>query len=137
MRRGSGLPRWAEIFGGPPAILSAWDRIYAILSQAGLESYAGPGHWNDPDMLEVGNGKLTLAENRAHFSLWAMLAAPLLAGNDLTNMKPEVKDILTNPATSSRSIRIARQAGVAHLQRGRSRGVDEAASPVARWRLPC
>jgi alpha-galactosidase len=74
-----------------------WDRIYAILSQQeGLEKYAGPGHWNDPDMLEVGNGKLSLAENRTHFSLWAMLAAPLLAGNDLPNMKPEIKAILTN-----------------------------------------
>ena len=64
--------------------------------QAGLEKYAGPGHWNDPDMLEVGNGKLTPAEDRSHFSLWAILAAPLLAGNDLSNMKPEVRDILTN-----------------------------------------
>ena len=74
-----------------------WDRIYAIVSQQeGLEKYAGPGHWNDPDMLEVGNGKLSLAENRAHFSMWAMLAAPLLAGNDLPNMKPEIKEILTN-----------------------------------------
>ena len=67
-----------------------------ISQQAGLATYAGPGHWNDPDMLEVGNGKLTLAENRSHFSMWAMLAAPLLAGNDLPNMKPEIKDILTN-----------------------------------------
>ncbi|WP_263351128.1 glycoside hydrolase family 27 protein [Acidicapsa acidisoli] len=74
-----------------------WDRIYAIASQqSGLEKYAGPGHWNDPDMLEVGNGKLTLAENRTHFSWWAMLAAPLLAGNDLPNMKPAIKAILTN-----------------------------------------
>jgi alpha-galactosidase len=74
-----------------------WDRIYAILSQQeGLEKYARPGHWNDPDMLEVGNGKLSLAENRTHFSMWAMLAAPLLAGNDLPNMKPEIKAILTN-----------------------------------------
>ena len=74
-----------------------WDRIYTILEQqAGLEKYAGPGHWNDPDMLEVGNGKLSLDENRAHFSMWAMLAAPLLAGNDLTSMKPEIKAILTN-----------------------------------------
>jgi alpha-galactosidase len=74
-----------------------WDRMYVILSQQeGLEKYAGPGHWNDPDMLEVGNGKLNLAENRTHFSMWAMLAAPLLAGNDLPNMKPEIKAILTN-----------------------------------------
>jgi alpha-galactosidase len=74
-----------------------WDRMYAILSQqSGLEKYAGPGHWNDPDMLEVGNGRLSLSENRVHFSMWAMLAAPLLAGNDLPNMKPEIKAILTN-----------------------------------------
>jgi alpha-galactosidase len=93
---------WAPAMGGnlwrtTDDINPHWDRIYAILSQqAGLEKYAGPGHWNDPDMLEVGNGKLTLEENRAHFSMWAMLASPLLAGNDLPNMKPEVKDILTN-----------------------------------------
>jgi alpha-galactosidase len=64
--------------------------------QDGLQSYAGPGHWNDPDMLEVGNGGMTTDEYRAHFSLWALLAAPLLAGNDLRDMKPEVHDILTN-----------------------------------------
>jgi alpha-galactosidase len=64
--------------------------------QEGLQSYAGPGHWNDPDMLEVGNGGMTTDENRAHFSLWAILAAPLLAGNDLRDMKPEIHDILSN-----------------------------------------
>lgn len=64
--------------------------------QDGLESYAGPGHWNDPDMLEVGNGGMTTDEYRAHFSLWSLLAAPLLAGNDLREMKPEIHDILTN-----------------------------------------
>lgn len=63
--------------------------------QVGLASYAGPGHWNDPDMLEVGNGGMTVTEYRAHFSLWAMLAAPLIAGNDLRDMKPEIRDILT------------------------------------------
>jgi alpha-galactosidase len=93
---------WAPTVGGnlwrtTDDIRPEWDRIYAIVSQqAGLEKYAGPGHWNDPDMLEVGNGKLTLAENRSHFSLWAMLAAPLLAGNDLPNMKTDIKSILTN-----------------------------------------
>lgn len=64
--------------------------------QVGIESYAGPGHWNDPDMLEVGNGGMTTDEYRAHFSLWALLAAPLIAGNDLRDMKPEIHDILTN-----------------------------------------
>ena len=93
---------WAPALGGnlwrtTGDIDPHWDRMYAILEQqAGLEKYAGPGHWNDPDMLEVGSGKLSLAENRAHFSMWAMLAAPLLAGNDLPHMKPEIRAILTN-----------------------------------------
>lgn len=65
-------------------------------SQVGLEKYAGPGHWNDPDMLEVGNPGLSLAESRAHFSLWCILAAPLMAGNDVRKMSDEVRDILTN-----------------------------------------
>jgi alpha-galactosidase len=64
--------------------------------EADLFSYAGPGHWNDPDMLEVGNGGMTDTEYRSHFSLWAMLAAPLIAGNDLRDMRPEIHDILTN-----------------------------------------
>ena len=63
--------------------------------QVGLETYAGPGHWNDPDMLEVGNGGMSDGEYRAHFSLWAILAAPLIAGNDLRAMRPEIRDILT------------------------------------------
>ena len=61
-----------------------------------LASYAGPGHWNDPDMLEVGNGGMTADEYRTHLSLWALLAAPLLAGNDLRNMTQETKSILMN-----------------------------------------
>ena len=61
-----------------------------------MESYAGPGHWNDPDMLEVGNGNLTIEENRAHFSLWCILAAPLMLGNDIRNQSPEIHQILTN-----------------------------------------
>lgn len=65
-------------------------------SQVGLERYAGPDGWNDPDMLEVGNPGLTLAESRAQFSLWCMLAAPLMAGNDLRQMKPEILAILTD-----------------------------------------
>jgi alpha-galactosidase len=64
--------------------------------EAGLESYAGPGHWNDPDMLEVGNGGMSNTEYQSHFSLWAILAAPLMAGNDLRDMKPDIRNILTN-----------------------------------------
>lgn len=65
--------------------------------QVGLESYSGPGHWNDPDMLEVGNGQLTYDENVAHFSLWCILAAPLMLGNDIRYMSDEVLEIITNP----------------------------------------
>jgi alpha-galactosidase len=65
-------------------------------SQAGLGRFAGSGHWNDPDMLEVGNGGMTVDEYRTHMSLWAILAAPLLAGNDLTTMTPETVALLTN-----------------------------------------
>ena len=65
-------------------------------SQDGLERYAGPGHWNDPDMLEVGNGHMTHNEYLSHMSLWAILAAPLLAGNDLTKMSEDTREILMN-----------------------------------------
>jgi alpha-galactosidase len=64
--------------------------------QAGLGRYAAPGHWNDPDMLEIGNGHMTPDEYRTHMSLWAMLAAPLLAGNDLSKMDDTTKSILLN-----------------------------------------
>jgi alpha-galactosidase len=65
-------------------------------SQAGLSPFAGPGHWNDPDMLEIGNGGMKPMEYRTHMSLWAMLAAPLLAGNDLSAMTDETKSMLLN-----------------------------------------
>ena len=64
--------------------------------QVDLWEYAGPGHWNDPDMLEVGNKGLTRDENITHFSMWAMLAAPLMSGNDLRKMDDEIVEILTN-----------------------------------------
>jgi alpha-galactosidase len=63
---------------------------------ADLYPYAGPGRWNDPDMLEVGNGGMTPGEYRAHFGLWALMAAPLMAGNDLRSMPKETLDILAN-----------------------------------------
>ena len=65
-------------------------------NQNGLEKYAGPGHWNDPDMLEVGNGGMNDDEYRTHMSLWAILAAPLIAGNDLSKMTPYTVELLTN-----------------------------------------
>jgi alpha-galactosidase len=61
-----------------------------------IYSYAGPGHWNDPDMLEVGNGGMTTEEYRSHFSLWALFAAPLLAGNDIAKMSADTREILLN-----------------------------------------
>jgi alpha-galactosidase len=67
-----------------------------IHRQASTTPYAGPGHWNDPDMLEIGNGHMTADEYRTHMSLWALAAAPLLAGNDIRTMTDETKSILLN-----------------------------------------
>jgi alpha-galactosidase len=71
------------------------DRI-GFDQQLGREKFAGPGHWNDPDMLEIGNGGMTDEEYRTHMSLWCILASPLLAGNDIRDMKQNIKDILMN-----------------------------------------
>lgn len=100
---------WAETVGNlwrtTGDIVDRWsgsekgdgNGVVQILDQEnGLESYAGPGHWNDPDMLEVGNGGMTTTEYRSHFSMWCILAAPLIAGNDIRSMKPEIRDILVN-----------------------------------------
>jgi alpha-galactosidase len=74
-----------------------YDRMSVIgFDQDGLEPFAGPGHWNDPDMLEVGNGGMSHDEYVTHMSLWVLLAAPLLAGNDLSKMTPDTLSILTN-----------------------------------------
>jgi len=94
--------QWAPEVGGNSwrttgDINPTFDRISLIgREQAGLAKFSGPGHWNDPDMLEVGNGKLTQDENRTHMGMWAMLASPLLAGNNLSKLTPEVTSILTN-----------------------------------------
>jgi alpha-galactosidase len=78
-------------------ISDKYDRMSLIgFQQAGLSRYARPGHWNDPDMLEIGNGGMTLDEYKTHMSLWAILAAPLLAGNDLSKVSPEHLAILEN-----------------------------------------
>jgi alpha-galactosidase len=94
--------RWGPSVGG-----NLWrttddisDRYYSMsnigFGQAGLSKFAAPGHWNDPDMLEVGNGGMKPDEYRTHMALWAILAAPLLAGNDLSTMTPETTAMLTN-----------------------------------------
>ena len=78
-------------------IRDAWDSMANIgFNQNGREKYAGPGHWNDPDMLEIGNGGMTDTEYRTHMSLWSMLAAPLLAGHDVRTMSDSIKEILLN-----------------------------------------
>jgi len=78
-------------------IRDSWDSMSKIgFNQDELAPYAAPGHWNDPDMLEIGNGGMTDTEYRTHMSLWSMLAAPLIAGNDLRSMSPAIHDILTN-----------------------------------------
>jgi alpha-galactosidase len=78
-------------------IRDTWESMSHIgFSQNDLAPYAGPGHWNDPDMLEIGNGGMTDDEYRVHMSLWAMLAAPLMAGNDVRNMSKAALNILVN-----------------------------------------
>src|SRR5690606_38450699 len=62
-----------------------YDLVTSSMGPDGIAKHAGPGHWNDPDMLEVGSPGLSLAESRAHFGLWCILAAPLMAGNDVRN----------------------------------------------------
>jgi len=87
----------AQMWRTTDDIDDSYGRMVMIgFSQAGLSKYAGPGHWNDPDMLEVGNGKMTTDEYRTHMSLWVILAAPLLAGNDLSKMTDTDKSILMN-----------------------------------------
>jgi alpha-galactosidase len=79
-------------------ISDRWESMDRIgFAQLDITQYPGPGHWNDPDMLEVGNGGMTADEYRTHMSLWALLRAPLIAGNDLRTMTDETKSILTNP----------------------------------------
>ncbi|PSR56585.1 alpha-galactosidase [Adhaeribacter arboris] len=73
----------------------SWGVMQILDKQEGLRQYAGPGHWNDPDMLEVGNG-MPEHQDRAHFTMWSMIAAPLIAGNDLRKMSKETIGILTN-----------------------------------------
>src|SRR5690349_648265 len=94
--------RWGASVGGnlwrtTEDINDHYDRMSVIgFDQNGLESFAGPGHWNDPDMLEVGNGGMNHDEYITHMSLWVLLAAPLLAGNDLSKMSPETINLLTS-----------------------------------------
>jgi alpha-galactosidase len=90
-------PKTGNLWRTTGDISDKYDSMSLIgFSQNGLEKFAGPGHWNDPDMLEVGNGGMDRDEYRTHMALWALLSAPLLAGNDLRSMSAETKEMLTN-----------------------------------------
>ncbi|MGE5206962.1 MAG: glycoside hydrolase family 27 protein [Chlamydiota bacterium] len=94
--------RWGASVGGnlwrtTEDISDRYDRMSVIgFDQNGLQRFAGPGHWNDPDMLEIGNGGMNHDEYITHMSLWSLLAAPLLAGNDLSKVSAADLAILTN-----------------------------------------
>src|SRR5258705_1335430 len=88
--------RWQGKKEWKPGDCCSYGVVDIADAEAELYSYAGPGHWNDPDMLEVGNGGMTDVEYRSHFSLWAIFAAPLIAGKVLRKMRPDIRDILTN-----------------------------------------
>jgi alpha-galactosidase len=96
------VEKWGPDVGGnlwrtTGDIRDEWDSMMDnIHKQVPTAPYAGPGHWNDPDMLEIGNGKMTDDEYRTHMSLWALTAAPLLAGNDIRSMSDTTKSILLN-----------------------------------------
>jgi alpha-galactosidase len=87
---------WTSNKKWPDGSCCQYGMVDILDLQVDLAPYAGPGHWNDPDMMEVGNGGMTIPEYRSHFSFWALLAAPLIAGNDVRSMTPEIKEILTN-----------------------------------------
>jgi len=88
--------RWQGKKEWSPGDCCSYGVVDIVDANADLYSFSGPGHWNDPDMLEVGNGGMTIPEYRAHFSFWAILAAPLIAGNDVRSMAPDIQEILTN-----------------------------------------
>jgi alpha-galactosidase len=94
--------RWGAGAGGnlwrtTGDIADRWEVMSTIgFAQDELAAFTGTGHWNDPDMLEVGNGGMSATEYRTHMSLWAMLAAPLIAGHDVRRSSPETVAILTN-----------------------------------------
>lgn len=95
-------PSVAQLWRTTDDITPSWDSVLGIVDrQHGLAAYAGPGAWNDPDMLEVGNAGLSDIESRTHLMLWAMLAAPLMAGNDLRTMSETTRALLTHPGLLS------------------------------------
>jgi len=96
------VEKWAPAVSGnlwrtTGDINDSWESMISnVEQQVPTAPYAGPGHWNDPDMLEIGNGHMTADEYRTHMSLWSLAAAPLLAGNDIRTMTETTKSILLN-----------------------------------------
>lgn len=91
-------PEFTNMWRTTDDLFARWDSImYTLDLQKDLYPYSTPGSWNDPDMLQVGNGELSPGENRAHFFLWAILNAPLMAGNDLTTMTDATRELLLHP----------------------------------------
>jgi alpha-galactosidase len=116
-------PYKAEVSNLWRTFLDIWGSWSSVLTNADVNSwgarYAKPGAWNDPDMLEVGNGYLTAAEERSHFALWCIMAAPLIAGNDVRNMSSNTLQILTaseliavdQDVAGVQGVRVSRQGG--------------------------
>lgn len=82
-------------------IQDSWESLKGITkyfaeNQHRIQPNAGPGHWNDPDMLLIGNFGLSLEQSKAQMAIWAILAAPLIMSNDLDRISPEFADILLN-----------------------------------------
>jgi alpha-galactosidase len=91
-------PRFANMWRTTEDIRPTWQSILSVVDQqADLWQWSSPGHWNDPDMLEAGNGSLTQANNRAHLAAWSILNAPLMLGNDLAALPDWLLPILTDP----------------------------------------
>ncbi len=102
-------------------ITDDWDSVKTIVRKnLILAEHAGPGHWNDPDMLQVGNGGMTDHEYRTHFALWAMMAAPIIAGTDLSQASDATMDLLLNTELIGvNQDRLGKQAAVVEESGGR------------------
>lgn len=95
-------PEFCNLWRTTDDLMPNWSSLLRTIDlQLELYPFSRPGAWNDPDMLQIGNGELTMAENRAHMFVWAVLNAPLMAGNDLTQMSDEVRDLLAHPGIIS------------------------------------
>ena len=130
---GRNLPwRWGAAAGNlwrtTPDIQANWKSVLGIYEvNVNLFKYSGKGNWNDPDMLEVGNGKLTYNQNVSHFSLWCMMNSPLILGNDLRTMSDKVKEIVTN----TNLIAIDQDSLAKQAKRVKKGTVDVLAKPLA------